>query len=70
VRLGRSDGGDKPRTHLAVAPEVQEHLEMREGRDEVGDVVRLGGLERSTPRIPVSANFCVAVPGWFPFVSL
>lgn len=43
---------------------------MREGPNEVGNVVGLRGLERSAPRIPVIANFVIAFVGWFPLVSL
>ena len=57
-------------THLAIAPKIQEHFEMREGPGEVGNVIRLGGLEWSTPRVPVAASAFVAITSRFPFVSL
>jgi len=60
----------EPPTHLAVTPNIQERPETREGPDEVGDVVRLGSLERSTPCVPVVASSFVAIGGRFPFVSL
>lgn len=57
-------------THLAVAPEIQEHSEMREGPGEVCNVIRLGGLERSAPRIPDTTSAFVTGASRFPFVSL
>ena len=58
------------RTHLAVALKVQEHPEVRQGPDKVGNIIRLRGLERPATRIPFIANFRVAFAGWFPFVFL
>lgn len=43
---------------------------MRKGPDEVGNVIRLGGLEGSTPRIPVAASAFVVFASRFPFVFL
>jgi len=57
-------------THLAVAPKVQEHIEMREGPDKVCNIIRLGGLERSTPRVQLIASPPDAPVGGFPFVFL
>ena len=57
-------------THLTIAPKIQEDFEMRKGPDEVGEVVGLGGLERSAPRIPVIAKFFVAFVSFSPFVTL
>lgn len=66
-------GGDnwvEPLTHLAVASKIQEHFEMRNGPDEVGDVIRLGGLERSAPSVPVTASSFVDFVGRLPLVAL
>lgn len=60
----------EPLTHLAIAPKIQEHFEMREGPDEVGDVIGLGGLERSAPGVPVTTSSFAGFVGRFPFVSL
>lgn len=58
------------RTHLTVALEVQEHSEVGQGPDKVGNVIRLGGLERSISREPTITHFVLGFAGRFPFVSL
>lgn len=59
-----------PLTHLTIAPKIQENFEMGESPNEVGNVIRLRGLERSAPGIPAIANFVVPPADRFPFVSL
>ena len=46
-------------THLPVTPQVDERLEVRERRDEVGDVVHLRGLERAVAWVPRRARVLV-----------
>ena len=60
----------EPRTHLAIALKVQEDPEVGQGPDKVGDVICLGGLERSTSRIPVIASSLIGLAARFPFVPL
>jgi len=51
---------------LAVAPKVQKHPGIREGPDKVCNVIRLRGLEWSSPREPIitdsPAEFVVRPP--------
>ena len=51
-----SDSGDavegSQRTHLAVTPQINECLEIREGLDVVGDIVHFRSLEGAVAGIP------------------
>jgi hypothetical protein len=44
------------RTHLTVAPQINEGVEVGQGSDVVGDVVDFGGFEGAVAGIPVGTR--------------